>query len=558
VFSLSASGEARELVRPEGAQHIWDLAWDTSSSRLYAATGPEGKVFVIDESGRADVYYDGENAHVLALALHSDGTLFAGTDGDALLLELQGPGRVRVIHDFEEQEVTALTLRGDRLGVATNTFPAATSTRSKAQPSEALLRRRRPRPGKGRAWRVDTSGRVERVFHNDEAHFTSIEMAEDGNLFVGSAAGGRIFAVTSDGQHSIWADIDERQVLALNLNGEAPFFLSGDAGALYRIQPGAQSTSTWTSAPLDSVFQSRWGQLNWRGEGSLQLQTRSGNTSSPDASWSDWSAVISSPGPIRSPAARYLQVRATLPTSDSASLRAVEAFYLPQNQPARVHAVNLAPHPSASSRRNTKTKAKLKTASSSRATRSTDSSPAPSSQYRINWQASNPDGDPLRYRLRYRADGSTVWRLVNRAEESVTATHYDWETTGLADGWYVVEVEASDELLNPDELTIRTTARSEPSLIDNHPPRIERLRVSGGAISGVAIDTMGPIHQIEYALNGGDWHQLHPSDGLFDTSRENFAFTPSVQSPGLFVVAVRVRDAAGNQVTDEVEGLFGR
>ena len=93
----------------------------------------------------------------------------------------------------------------------------------------------------------------------------------------------------------------------------------------------------------------------------------------------------------------------------------------------------------------------------------------------------------------------------------------------MPDGWYVVRVEATDEPDNPDALALRDTADSEPIRVDNHAPVIEALREAGGRLSGRAMDALGPIAQLEYAFDGGEWHALFPTDDLFDTADERFA-----------------------------------
>ena len=47
----------------------------------------------------------------------------------------------------------------------------------------------------------------------------------------------------------------------------------------------------------------------------IELETRTGNTPAPDASWSDYRA-LGAGGAIQSPSARYVQYRALLSTSD--------------------------------------------------------------------------------------------------------------------------------------------------------------------------------------------------------------------------------------------------
>ena len=85
VYAISPSGTVREFVNLENAEHVWSLAWSESLDRLFAATGPEGKLYAIDTAGRAEVYYDSDDPHILSLAQHPESRLFVGTDGDALL-----------------------------------------------------------------------------------------------------------------------------------------------------------------------------------------------------------------------------------------------------------------------------------------------------------------------------------------------------------------------------------------------------------------------------------------------------------------------------------------
>ena len=63
---------------------------------------------------------------------------------------------------------------------------------------------------------------------------------------------------------------------------------------------------------------STWGAISWRGttpSGSrVEISTRSGNTETPDDTWSAWSPAytVADGSPITSPKARYLQWRAVL------------------------------------------------------------------------------------------------------------------------------------------------------------------------------------------------------------------------------------------------------
>src|SRR4029453_12637306 len=85
--------------------------------------------------------------------------------------------------------------------------------------------------------------------------------------------------------------------------------------------------------------------------GEVEMSTRSGNTATPDQTWSPWSSgyTTSSGDKITSPNARYLQWRAVLKAPSSSStpspvLTSVTAAYLPRNLRPTVESITV--HPS--------------------------------------------------------------------------------------------------------------------------------------------------------------------------------------------------------------------
>jgi hypothetical protein len=538
IFAIDKQGKATLLSEPKGAEHVWALAYDKKRRTLFAGTGPEGKVFAIDAKGKADVYHTAKGSHVMALALAPNGALYAGTSDDAVLLRIDGPGRAEVVYDFEGNEVTALALHDGRLAVAANQFPKKPSDKKNEKKDDQQstdktdTAKDAPKPGTGELWVVDAGGQARKRFASDEGHITAVQWADDGAIYAATGKGGRIYRVQADGKHSLWLDVDERQVLAIDLRASHPLFTTGDAGAVYRVLPGKAGEALWTSKVLDAQFPSRWGQLTWRGEGKLALQTRSGNSEKPEnGGWSEWSSVLSQPGPIRSPAGRFLQIRARLDTQPSATLYAVQAYYLPSNQPATIKDLSVKPaHP------------KGREAGED----------APTANYRIEWKVDNPDGDRLRYRLDYRPESQTAFRPILRESEILTRTTHDWNTEALPDGWYRVRVEASDELDNPEASVTRERVESEPFLVDNRAPSVVELRYENGRVLGSARDELGPITRLEYAVNGQEWKPFYPKDDLFDTNVEAFELALSGLPKGSHVIAIRARDARNNTGTSEL------
>ena len=541
IYRIGADGQPNEIARPDGVEHVWDLAFDAQRNVLYAATGPEGRVYAIDAQGAATIYWDSTATHVMSLALAPDGALYAGTSDDAVVARITSANHAEIVHDFPGNEITAIAVRAGVLVVGANEFPdppAVTGAHTKAS-TGAAARAPRPRPGKGRIFRVSADGRAERLFEQDEGHITSIALLDDGTIVAGTGKDGRIVRVNPDRTTAAWIDVLERQVLDVSFGAGDDYFVTGDGAALYRVTDSRPRNAVWESKVLDARFLSRWGQLDWRADGQLVLQTRSGNIEAPDETWSAWSSDLTEGGPVRSPHARFLQVRARFDRDPDAQLRAVTAYFLPQNQRPYVTEVRLDGANEAATKK-------------MRAERQ-DSVPDASSQYKLAWTVDNPDGDRLRYRLKFRQEGQRVWRDILRSDNVLTAETFSWQTESIPDGWYVVQVEASDELDNPGALALRDTRDSEPLRIDNHAPTVEQLRFTNDRLTGRAVDGLGPISRLEYAIDGGDWQPVFPVDDLFDTAEERFDIDLSSVVAGEHIVSVRATDAGGNVSSAEAQ-----
>src|SRR6185295_12568738 len=91
---------------------------------------------------------------------------------------------------------------------------------------------------------------------------------------------------------------------------------TGDAGGIYEVKNGSPKNPSYMSKVLDAEFPAHFGNLRWHGSGKVSFETRSGNTSKPDRSWSAWQSTtqtehLSDGGLSRvpSPEGRYVQFR---------------------------------------------------------------------------------------------------------------------------------------------------------------------------------------------------------------------------------------------------------
>jgi hypothetical protein len=198
---------------------------------------------------------------------------------------------------------------------------------------------------------------------------------------------------------------------------------TGNNAAAYRIPLSQNGGGLFQSNVFDAKNIVRWGALRVAGNG-VSVETRSGNTLEPDATWSAWQpSATNDLGELRvaSPPARYLQYRARLAGSatggDAAQLSRIEVLF---------RASNTAP---------TLTLSGLRGGEYFRA------------KQRLTWTAQDADGDSLRYRMWLSDDNGTTWKPVALTDN--TSNSFELDTTKWRDGVYRARVEVSDAVSNP-------------------------------------------------------------------------------------------------------------
>ncbi len=548
IFKLVDGKKPELLATLPDTDHVWALATDKAKTALYAATGgSEGKVFRVDAGGQSSVYFKSDEPHLVSLAVGDAGLVYAGSSGKGLLYKIAGPGRASVVYDFPGEEVKAIALmpNGAVYGVGNEYSdpPDAgrkSSVAGRAQPGPSTGARMKP--GKGSLYYFDASGRPERLMHHDEFHYLSLMIDAAGVAFVGTGAEGRIYSASLDHVVTLVADTDSRQIGALGLSKGKPFVIGGDPAVFHRVVAQGGADTIWTSKVLDAGLRARFGHLSWVSSGGVELSTRTGNTSTPDTTWSGWSNAMTAPALVTSPQGRYVQVRARWSRADATLSQVILPFVTDNTRPVVLEV-------------NALQKGVVRDTKEG-ATASGGEPPKHESIVKVTWRVDNADADPLRYRLQYKREGDTTWREILKVDELVTKTEYDWDTASLPEGKYRVRVQASDEAANPPGLVERHQLVSPLVLVDNTPPVFQGgLTVAGRRVRARVVDGLGPIFRVEIAVDGKlDWRPLPAADGIFDTADEAIdADVSALVPPGSHIVAIRAFDSAGNAVVAEVE-----
>jgi len=561
VYTVDPKNGKSKVLTTLTAEHVWALALDAKSGTIYAGTGGPGKIAAIEPGGRTRALWDSGDKHVVSLITADDKHLFAGTSEEGILYKVGLDGRAEALADFDAEEVRALVRHGGALYAAVNDFekgggaaaggPGAAAPRgtritvapSGSPASAGSLPRPGTRKAKAALYRIDPDGRMEQMFAIPDGYFTALTFDDSGRAYVGTGSEGRVYRVSPDRTAALAIDVPERQALTLLRAGNGFLVGTGDVGGIYRAAPAAPRQATYLSRVLDGEFRSRWGLFRWHGTHDVGIESRSGNTAKPDATWTGF-APLDHPHPtaeggvgqVASPPARYVQYRATFGVPEG-RLAAVTLAYLPQNQRARITELGTAESAPAPS---------IGALGALAATSAPAAAPRiHQTVLKLRWKVENPDGDDLNYRLAFRQENDAVWRPLG-GPDPLTKTEFDWNTEGLPDGTYVVKLAASDERSVPRELALDTTFTSSPILVDNRKPEVTGLAVKYPYVSGRARDDQSPIAAMEYSIDGGDWQILAAADGICDDVVESFSIKLPSLPAGPHAVAIRAWDSADN------------
>jgi hypothetical protein len=173
----------------------------------------------------------------------------------------------------------------------------------------------------------------------------------------------------------------------------------------------------------------------------------------------------------------------------------------------------------------------------------------------FEWAATDPDDNRLLYQVHYRNEGNMSWNILI---ENLWQPIFVWDTTSVPDGDYVIAITASDALANLPSASLTAQRESTVFTIDNTAPNIELMPIrqeqADLSLSFVVQDVGSSIEQVEYSLDASSWVAAHPSDGIFDSQREEFEITITPQS-SIAEIVVRATDAMNNTGTANVKWL---
>lgn len=562
----------RPLSSTRAKSTIWALAVDQKGN-LYAGTGEKGIVYKIGPDGRGEPFYKTKATHATALAVDGTGNLLVGTESPGRVLRVDPGGKAFVLFDSPYQEIH--TLRFDPAGMLyaaaqsgrapgaapgvfedrglerspaeTGRFPVPSVSAeitsmaivdvSGAAGASASTREER-RAVKGAVYRIAPDGAWDLLWESREDSPYALAFDEHGAVVIGTGSKGKVYRLEGDPlRPTLLTRAGAQQVTAFYTAPKGQiYYATANPGKLFRLSSDRSARGTFESEARDAQTISTWGALSWHGTtppGSrIALSTRSGNTETPDDTWSPWSSAYtnSEGSPITSPKARFLQWRAELTgKGDGPILTSVTAAYLQRNLRPVVRSITVYPpgivfqkpftsgEPDLAGFEDQTTPERKLAAAASNSAQGSSSAPALGRRayqkglQTLAWKADDENDDELTYDVLFRREDETTWKMLRHALNDPLTV---WDTTTVPDGTYFVKIVASDLPSDPPAMALAGELESSAFEIDNLPPAIaiEGVTTENGHTKVVfqVRDDHSPIQKVEFSEDGLHWRGVFP------------------------------------------------
>jgi hypothetical protein len=342
VYKLPvAKGATPVSVFDSGQADIVSMFYCVPEEKLYVGTAEKGAVYSIDSAGKTKAEYQAPDHIVTGIAKDKKGNLFVATAGSGHLVKVNGAGEVETLATSE----AFYTLYYD--------------------------------PSTDHVFSGDAEGDI------TEAQFDSLSQ-QSYFIPVCHTEQDAVVALCSDGKGRLFAGTCNLAV-----------------AQVFEMKPALKAS--YTSEVHDGLRSSRWSRLRAYGgydevseaiRKAVGVETRTGQTSQPDSSWSEWAAANSAPDAyeLKSPPGRYLQYRLVWKSeprlsSDNSKARPVaigkvDVTYLPNNTAPQFTAVSL------------------------------KSGTAVNGKEEISVTGSDSDGDNLMLAMQISPDGGKTWQSI--------------------------------------------------------------------------------------------------------------------------------------------------
>jgi len=578
IWKITAKSKGDVFFNPR-EKYIWDLLF-VDRDVLLAAVGESGGIYQINKEGEGKLILKAEENHILCLKKDTNGDIFAGSGGKGLLYRISKAKKASILFEspYEEIKSIALDKEGNIYAAASGAVikPKQEETpvslireKAVAMPSSTLrtkealsLIRKQP----SALYKIDKQGIAKRLWHSSEELIYSLLWSErERKLIFGTGGKGRIYSVDKDEKTSLVVQKKSELVYSLLPYDSKIYFLSNNPSDLSIFYPNQRFSGEYLSRVMDTRTISSWGRIEWEATipsgSTLQFLTRSGNSSNPNKTWSNWSPPYQKKQGEQalSPRARYVQFKVMFKIQSgkkSPLLQKVSLFYLQANVAPAIKKIEVLP-PNEIYLKPPEQEEIIWGADVSISERAVNKDKEKSlfiakkterkGYQTIIWEAADENGDVLLFSCYIKGEGESQWRVLN---QRWTDTIYAFDTLSFPDGTYFLKLVVSDIPSNPVGTELKSDKTSSPFIIDNSLPTIKNFKAKKEkeklTVTFSAEDSLSYIKEVRYLIRPDEWRSIFPVDGICDSKWENFSLTLTLPFRFDNLLTVKVKDRHGN------------
>lgn len=331
----AVSGDKPQLVSRTAEPIVTSLCVDPEDN-LFIGVAGTGKVYKLDSARHQTMFFDSRQAHVLCLFYSVlEARLYVGTGEKGAVYRLDATGRSEAVYQSSDHLVTgvARTSKGD-LYVAT--------------------------AGQGRLVRVLPSGEAQALASSEAFYTLYYDRATDA-VYSGDAEGditqASIDPLSGQPYFVPVCHTEQEAVLVLASDGQQHLYAAtSNLGTVRCFTSTASPRAYYSSVIRDAGRVCRWSRLRIYGAfnepnellaARIKVETRTGDTSQPDDTWSAWQEAKfdNQAFVVASPPARYLQYRLTWMAPQESEqapvVGRIEATYLMRNSAPRFSSLSV-------------------------------------------------------------------------------------------------------------------------------------------------------------------------------------------------------------------------
>ncbi len=510
LFRITGVMKSKEFFNPD-EKYIWDIKEDKSGN-IICAVGGSGGVYKINKNGDSKKVFTGDT-HIISLFISADNSIIAGSGGSGILYKISSQ-KNRVLYDTPFEEINGIYEddEGDIWFSASKEVKKGKTSIGSKMISFSFPKERMIPQEKSALYLRHSGGEVEKIWSSSNEHIYAVAPdKKNGGVLIGTGDRGRIYRINKDRSYSLVYEGESAQSYKILPGPEGFTIVYNNTSSIVKLSDFPSSKGSYTSDVFNLGIQSRagklyWDSINWNTP-SISLFVRSGNTASPDPTWTEWSPPFTdnNNSNINRNGYKYFQVKVNLNSASGVKSPAISGFrffYVQKNLKPEIKKIdiNLPIQPKKNANQKKPVMWKKNTLN-------------------ISWKAVDPNKDELKHSLFLKKFSRKVWIEFKK---DITTSRSELNTELYEDGDYTIKVVTDDSLSNSPDTFRSDTMESKKFTIDSTAPVLSDFKRTGEFVTFRVNDKVSVISKVQYSFSGEKWYPLNPVDKINDSKSESF------------------------------------